>query len=264
MAREQRERGVEVRGVSAGYASLTPIEPGYYVGADSEAVQTAQFKECEAFHDELVKWADRKKRETVEWSDEAVQYGRVAPPPVNMPKVYTSDDDGMGPTRENLLGMTEEQPAHHEQFWPQHDDGSASHEPDGVVRVYDIYSNRYRAVTQAEVDNGVEVCREQRARLTAQAEQIGRLICERDQLEREVASLQHQRDHWKRIAQEDGLLSRVEDAPTDPVQSDIDRTIDHLLNGRTTKDQRKGLNTATERAERVTPSADAAVGRALR
>lgn len=48
------------------------------------------------------------------------------------------------------------------------------------------------------------------------------------------------------------------------VQSDINRTIDHLLNGRTTRDQRKGLSTATERAERVTAGSDAAVGRALK
>ena len=48
------------------------------------------------------------------------------------------------------------------------------------------------------------------------------------------------------------------------MQADIERTIDHLLNGRTTKDQRKGLSTATERAERVPAGDDAAVGRALR
>lgn len=59
------------------------------------------------------------------------------------------------------------------------------------------------------------------------------------------------------------LLNRVEDAPADPIQSDIERTIDHLLNGRTTTDRRRGLNTATERAERVKPDGDAAVGRAI-
>lgn len=48
------------------------------------------------------------------------------------------------------------------------------------------------------------------------------------------------------------------------VKADIERTIDHLLNGRTTKDQRKGLSTATERAERVPSGGDAAVGRAMR
>ena len=63
-----------------------------------------------------------------------------------------------------------------------------------------------------------------------------------------------------------GLLSRVVEDPTsdDFVKADIERTIDHLLHGRTTKDQRKGLTTATERADRVRPGDDAAVGRALR
>jgi hypothetical protein len=93
---------------------------------------------------------------------------------------------------------------------------------------------------------------EQRHRLNIQQQQIGRLMCERDQL-------------WREIEVVRGLLSRVEETTTDdPVKADIDRTIDHLLNGRTTKDQRRGLNSATERAERVRPDSDVAVGRALR
>jgi len=61
------------------------------------------------------------------------------------------------------------------------------------------------------------------------------------------------------------LLNCVEDdcPAVNPVQIDIDRTLDHLLNGRTTKTQRRDLNTATERAERVSPATDAAIGRAL-
>jgi hypothetical protein len=61
------------------------------------------------------------------------------------------------------------------------------------------------------------------------------------------------------------VMKMPEEATTDnPVQSDIDRTLDHLLNGRTTKDQRKDLSKATERAERVPAGDDAAVGRAIR
>lgn len=65
------------------------------------------------------------------------------------------------------------------------------------------------------------------------------------------------------------LLNCVDDAtapaaPSPDVKGDIERTIDHLLNGRTTEDQRRGLSTATERAGRVTSGSDAAVGRALK
>lgn len=134
--------------------------------------------------------------------------------------------------------------------WPDDDDGSAAHEPETqanpdpseVIRVL----NASLAVTSMN-------SAEQRHRLANQQEQIGRLICERDQLQREIEAVR-------------GLLSRLpeEDAAADPVKADIDRTIDHLLQGRTTRDQRKGLSTATERAERVTAGSDAAVGRALR
>lgn len=132
--------------------------------------------------------------------------------------------------------------------WPDDDDGSAAHEP--VVyapnldqAVSEVWRQRVRELASENA--------EQHRRLNIQQEQIGRLICEREQLQREIEAVR-------------ALLSRIEDAPTDPVQCDIERTIDHLLNGRTTKDQRKGLNTATERAERVPAGDDAAVGRALR
>lgn len=130
------------------------------------------------------------------------------------------------------------------------DDGSAAHEP--VVyapnldqAVSEVWRQRVRELASENA--------EQHRRLKIQQEQIGRLICERAQLHREIAAVR-------------ALLSRLpeEDAPADPVQSDVDRTIDHLLNGRTTKDQRKGLSTATERADRVTTGSDAAVGRIVR
>ena len=82
------------------------------------------------------------------------------------------------------------------------------------------------------------------------------------------AEIDERRARYEAMSEEErlrGLLSRVEESTSDdPVKADIERTIDHLLHGRTTKDQRKGLTTATERAERVRPGDDAAVGRALR
>ena len=52
--------------------------------------------------------------------------------------------------------------------------------------------------------------------------------------------------------------------PTDHVQNHIDLVIDDLVSGRTTTEQRRGLKSATERADRVAPASDAAVGRAVR
>ena len=52
--------------------------------------------------------------------------------------------------------------------------------------------------------------------------------------------------------------------PTDHVQNHVDLVIDDLVSGRTTIKQRRGLKGATERADRVAPESDAAVGRALR
>jgi len=45
------------------------------------------------------------------------------------------------------------------------------------------------------------------------------------------------------------------------VQRRVDQVCDDLVQGRTTKDQRRGLGGAVERAERVKPGSDAAVGR---
>ena len=48
------------------------------------------------------------------------------------------------------------------------------------------------------------------------------------------------------------------------VVRDLDRVCDHLMQGRTTPEQRAGLKSATERADRVRAGSDAAVGRALK
>lgn len=137
------------------------------------------------------------------------------------------------------------------------DGGSAAHEPYPgcplVPSLTDELLQRSNEVLFADM-------LEQKARLTAQAEQIGALICECDQLRREVAVVRE-------------LLSRLpEDARTDPVQgtgmldvkTDIDRTIDHIWHNRTTPEQRQKLRVFTERAERVPVGDDAAVGRAIR
>ena len=58
--------------------------------------------------------------------------------------------------------------------------------------------------------------------------------------------------------------SETPSSPEGAVQNHIDLVIDHLIGGRTTAEQRRGLKSATERADRVTSGSDAAVGRALR
>lgn len=45
------------------------------------------------------------------------------------------------------------------------------------------------------------------------------------------------------------------------VQQRVDQVCEDLFQGRTTKNQRRGLGGAVERAERVKPGSDAAVGR---
>jgi hypothetical protein len=53
------------------------------------------------------------------------------------------------------------------------------------------------------------------------------------------------------------------DTSAEAVQRRVDGAIDDLVAGRTTSAQRRGLGSAVQRADRVQPGADAAVGRAL-
>jgi len=53
------------------------------------------------------------------------------------------------------------------------------------------------------------------------------------------------------------------DVSTEAVKARIERTIDDLVAGRTTPKQRRGLGSAVERADRVKPSSDAGIGRAI-
>lgn len=61
-----------------------------------------------------------------------------------------------------------------------------------------------------------------------------------------------------RVAAEDKPAT---DLSQEAVQRRVDQVCDDLVQGRTTKDQRRGLGGAVERAERVKPGSDAAVGR---
>lgn len=118
------------------------------------------------------------------------------------------------------------------------DDGSAAHEP---------------------VPTEADLIAELRELIASQAKAIMQWATRNVELVQEVAMLR-------------GLLSRMpdDDAPTEAVptpegvQSDIDRTIDHLWRNRTTPAQRQKLRTSTERADRVKSGSDEAVGRALR
>lgn len=74
----------------------------------------------------------------------------------------------------------------------------------------------------------------------------------------------HERIWRREIEVVRGLLSRVEDAPTeDPVKADVDKVLDHILHRRAEKHHDK-LKRTIEQVERVRPGDDAAVGRALR
>jgi len=120
--------------------------------------------------------------------------------------------------------------------WPDDDDGSAANEPVMSERdeVHSLVANwPPNAMAKRIV--------EEAARHIAQAEQIGALICERDQLRREVATIR-------------ALLSRMpdEDAQTngvDPIQRSIDEVCNHILSDHTTDKQRGPLKRAIERAE---------------
>lgn len=66
----------------------------------------------------------------------------------------------------------------------------------------------------------------------------------------------------------DCYIVRVEEPKPDSVdtsekavQRRVDQVCDDLVQGRTTKDQRRGLGGAVERADRVKPGSDAAIGR---
>jgi hypothetical protein len=87
-------------------------------------------------------------------------------------------------------------------------------------------------------------------------ERVATLAYTNDRLEREIAMM---REFVSRLPEDDGS----ETASTG-VQADIDRVCDHLFNNRTDDKQRAKLRTSVDRAERVRPGSDAAVGRALR
>jgi hypothetical protein len=238
-----------------------------YVGADGETVEWVPSR---------IHTSDIAGAQTVEWS-QVSDPTNFNPSPdgcaTNEPKpgeaelmrriAETAVQEGTRKRRslKDIKGV-------YDQSWVADADGSAANEPvveaiqpgaSGVTQS----GQRFVNTSDRAIEFGTQVIGEaveQRHRLNIQQQQIGRLICERDQLQREVVTLRE-------------LLSRLPDGtedgdtppPTDhSVHTDIERTIDHLLNGRTTKDQRRGLNSATERADRVRPDSDAAVGRALR
>lgn len=81
------------------------------------------------------------------------------------------------------------------------------------------------------------------------------------QMTARVQQWQAAAEKWR--AQLDDAVVDAPDTSTEAVQRRVDGVIDDLVAGRTSPGQRRGLGSAVERADRVKPGADAAVGRAL-
>ena len=72
------------------------------------------------------------------------------------------------------------------------------------------------------------------------------------------------RERAARNAAEEAERGAAVDTSAGAVAERLEGVLGDLLCGRTTAEQRRGLRSATDRADRVTPGSDAAVGRALR
>jgi hypothetical protein len=126
------------------------------------------------------------------------------------------------------------------------DDGSAANEPEPPSRSNPLGDPEWHDLQERLASMHV----------IETAKQISFLKTTIDQLQGEIAMV---RELVSRLPEDDGS-----ETPSTGVQADIDRVCDHLFKGHTDDKQRAKLTTSIDRAERVRPGSDAAVGRALR
>ena len=140
--------------------------------------------------------------------------------------------------------------------WSDADDGSAANEPVDP-------DSQFVTVLRSELQRGHSQLATQALFIHEQCNRIASLIGERDQFRREVVMV---RELLSRLPEDSGSESATTgsgDTGHD-VQGDIDRVCDHLFNDRTDDKQRAKLSTSVDRANRIRPGSDAAVGRALK
>ncbi len=184
------------------------------------------------------------------------------------------------PTRAVLCGMTPEFPVH--SIGDAHYFPEQSHDYIGVVYVNAPQSSSTLIDDQSPYPIPSWVARYLKAAFAPYKETIRKLRADLHKLSADlraaetcsnqlllqlkaalVAAEQTIADLRRRLAAVEETPQPAPDNSVDAVQRRVEGVIDDLVAGRTTPAQRSGLTTATERAGRIQPASDTAVGRVI-